>query len=609
MRYFPLIPRLKRLYMSSKTAEDMRWYFNRKDDKILRHPIDGEAWKKFDEKYTEFVVDPRGVRLGLASDARFGGKIIYLGYRKWLPIDHPYRSQDNLFDGKEEYGTLLDMDNSRDNESGREALKNLNIKPHLGINPQGYIPGYIPPAAYTMSNEEKERFLKVLKKMKVLDGYGSNMQRCVNLKQRKLINMKSHGHHILMKDILPVALRALNATKVIDLLEELYFAFLKPHVSNKAQPEGSIAEGYLLWETIAFCLRYLESVETMFNRPRRNEDGVSNIDNYLYNSGGRVVGKKENVCLDDRSLKQAHRYVLLHSDELTPVHNLDNSTIEGKLRKALAGGLSNHGKRMNSVIINGYNFDIVDRERFRITQNSGIMVEAEGHEYYGKLKEILELDYYGSYKVVLFRCDWVDIRRATKSPQTEVLKDDKWGPFSPPITTTKSDQQPPNSLGSISKNPPGSTSSSVKEAATSGYQKKYPEKVSPNIAPNISQSSRPDSSLNYLSTSHKPLEQPVRRGIQNLETALPDWPLDIDFDDKEEVLTTDVDALTKMLKDPNDHLKTYCCYDALTKITIVADKLAFMGRTKFKAGECVPFTYPPADCFDIYATKIPDMAP
>ena len=43
MRYFPLIPRLKRLYMSSKTAEDMRWHFNRKDDKILRHPADGEA--------------------------------------------------------------------------------------------------------------------------------------------------------------------------------------------------------------------------------------------------------------------------------------------------------------------------------------------------------------------------------------------------------------------------------------------------------------------------------------------------------------------------------------------------------------------------------------
>ncbi|KAL2922199.1 Hdr-like menaquinol oxidoreductase iron-sulfur subunit [Bienertia sinuspersici] len=94
---------------------------------------------------------------------------------------------------------------------------------------------------------------------------------------------------------------------------------MKSHVSNKVQPEGSIAEGYLLWEIIAFCSRYLKSVETIFNRPRRNEEGVSNLDRYLFNSGGRVVGKKENVRLDDRSLKQVHRYVLLHSDELTPV--------------------------------------------------------------------------------------------------------------------------------------------------------------------------------------------------------------------------------------------------------------------------------------------------
>ncbi|XP_021774355.1 uncharacterized protein LOC110738299 [Chenopodium quinoa] len=97
---------------------------------------------------------------------------------------------------------------------------------------------------------------------------------------------------------------------------ERYLAFLKSHVSNKAQPEGSIAEGYLLWEKITFCSRYLESVEMIFSKPKRNEDGVPNIYTYLYNSGGRVLGKKDNVRLDDKSLMQAHRYVSLHSDEM-----------------------------------------------------------------------------------------------------------------------------------------------------------------------------------------------------------------------------------------------------------------------------------------------------
>ncbi|XP_040946010.1 uncharacterized protein [Gossypium hirsutum] len=46
LRYFPLIPRLQRLFMSSKTAESMTWYHEgRTDDGLLRHPADSLAWK------------------------------------------------------------------------------------------------------------------------------------------------------------------------------------------------------------------------------------------------------------------------------------------------------------------------------------------------------------------------------------------------------------------------------------------------------------------------------------------------------------------------------------------------------------------------------------
>ncbi|GJV76711.1 hypothetical protein Tco_1508295, partial [Tanacetum coccineum] len=69
LRYFPLIPRLKRLYMSEKTAKDMRWHnMGRTMDGKLRHPADGLAWKGFDARYSDFASDPRSVRLGLASD-------------------------------------------------------------------------------------------------------------------------------------------------------------------------------------------------------------------------------------------------------------------------------------------------------------------------------------------------------------------------------------------------------------------------------------------------------------------------------------------------------------------------------------------------------------
>nr|CAD1821762.1 unnamed protein product [Ananas comosus var. bracteatus] len=77
---------------------------------------------------------------------------------------------------------------------------------------------------------------------------------------------------------------------------------------------------------------------------------------------------------------------------------------------AMARGPNNITKRFSGFIINGFRFHTKDREKFRKTQNSGVMVEADGQTYYGALTDIFELDYFGKFKVVLFRCDWVDVR-------------------------------------------------------------------------------------------------------------------------------------------------------------------------------------------------------
>nr|XP_004252707.1 uncharacterized protein LOC101244468 [Solanum lycopersicum] len=69
LRYFPIIPRLQRLFMTKGTAKEMRWHKDeRVDDGVLQHPADSLAWKSFDEKYPNFASDPRSIRLGLASD-------------------------------------------------------------------------------------------------------------------------------------------------------------------------------------------------------------------------------------------------------------------------------------------------------------------------------------------------------------------------------------------------------------------------------------------------------------------------------------------------------------------------------------------------------------
>ncbi|XP_009601698.1 uncharacterized protein [Nicotiana tomentosiformis] len=69
LRYFPLKPRLQRLFMSSKTSSLMTWHHDKRvDDGIMRHPADSIAWKIFDELHQSFAAEPRNVRLELASD-------------------------------------------------------------------------------------------------------------------------------------------------------------------------------------------------------------------------------------------------------------------------------------------------------------------------------------------------------------------------------------------------------------------------------------------------------------------------------------------------------------------------------------------------------------
>ncbi|XP_026413256.1 uncharacterized protein LOC113309041 isoform X2 [Papaver somniferum] len=69
LRYFPLQPRLQRLFSSKHTARDMRWHKGRHvEDGVFRNPADAEAWKDFDARYPWFAAEPRNVRLGLATD-------------------------------------------------------------------------------------------------------------------------------------------------------------------------------------------------------------------------------------------------------------------------------------------------------------------------------------------------------------------------------------------------------------------------------------------------------------------------------------------------------------------------------------------------------------
>ncbi|CAN1792090.1 hypothetical protein LINPERHAP1_LOCUS19539 [Linum perenne] len=106
---------------------------------------------------------------------------------------------------------------------------------------------------------------------------------------------------------------------------ERFLSTLKSYVGNKAQPEGSITEGYLAEECLTFCSRYLKGVETRLNRTSRNEDnhtyedGVVNEEvGSIFRKLGRPIGNGELHVMENDTLAKAHQYVLANCPSVNP---------------------------------------------------------------------------------------------------------------------------------------------------------------------------------------------------------------------------------------------------------------------------------------------------
>ncbi|XP_039851410.1 uncharacterized protein LOC120709835 [Panicum virgatum] len=92
LRYFPIIPRLQRFFMSKQWAQYARWHKEKRVpiENEMRHPADGEAWKDFDETFKSFADDPRSLRLGIATDGFNPFGQMSNSYSIWPVIVVPY---------------------------------------------------------------------------------------------------------------------------------------------------------------------------------------------------------------------------------------------------------------------------------------------------------------------------------------------------------------------------------------------------------------------------------------------------------------------------------------------------------------------------------------
>ncbi|WVZ84511.1 hypothetical protein U9M48_031540, partial [Paspalum notatum var. saurae] len=67
--YFPVIPRLERLFANPAHAKLLRWHAEqRKKDGKLRHPADASQWREIDSMYEMFGKEPRNIRFALSTD-------------------------------------------------------------------------------------------------------------------------------------------------------------------------------------------------------------------------------------------------------------------------------------------------------------------------------------------------------------------------------------------------------------------------------------------------------------------------------------------------------------------------------------------------------------
>ncbi|XP_050238349.1 uncharacterized protein LOC126687835 [Mercurialis annua] len=91
MFYFPLTPRLQRLYASKATAKHMTWHAEHEmEDEKMCHPSDSPAWKRFSELHTDFADETRNIRLGLCTDGFQPFGSFGTQYSSWPVIVTPY---------------------------------------------------------------------------------------------------------------------------------------------------------------------------------------------------------------------------------------------------------------------------------------------------------------------------------------------------------------------------------------------------------------------------------------------------------------------------------------------------------------------------------------
>jgi len=140
-----------------------------------------------------------------------------------LPLSHlldPMHCEKNVCDN-----IIRTLMGEKDSASARVDMEQRGIHPHLWLFRQGANNDrlWIPDAPYVLSKEEKREFLETLKSIKNPSRYVSTLHNRIT--DGKLRGLKSHDHHVLLQQVLPVCLRNIGNDKVMGAIMRMSRVF------------------------------------------------------------------------------------------------------------------------------------------------------------------------------------------------------------------------------------------------------------------------------------------------------------------------------------------------------------------------------------------------
>ncbi|XP_074271167.1 uncharacterized protein LOC141595093 [Silene latifolia] len=139
----------------------------------------------------------------------------HLSVRHCIDVMHVEK---NVFDSI--IGTLLNIPNKT--KDGVKARYDMVARGRFEVNPiEKGKRTYLPPTCTTLSRDEKMAVCESLKGLKVPYGYSSNISRLVSMKDLKLVGLKSHDYHVLLTQLLPVAIRSILPKHVRQVITKL----------------------------------------------------------------------------------------------------------------------------------------------------------------------------------------------------------------------------------------------------------------------------------------------------------------------------------------------------------------------------------------------------